>query len=85
MDYSVKYKVEIENFSDQPLELVRSEIHSGYLHNPPAPVIMPGKRESYNAHKVEIVMNELRKNQNFHFDLQIHPYYMYWSYYIRTV
>ena len=73
MDYSVKYKVEIENFSDQPLELVRSEIHSGYLHNPPAPVIMPGKRESYNAHKVEIVMNELRKNPNFHFDLQIHP------------
>ena len=73
MDYSVKYKVEIENFSDQPLELVRSEIHSGYLHNPPAPVIMPGKRESYNAHKVEIVMNELRKNKNFHFDSQIHP------------
>ena len=23
--------------------------------------------------KLEIVMNELRKNQNFHFDLQIHP------------
>ena len=23
--------------------------------------------------KVEIVMNELRKNQKFHFDLQIHP------------
>ena len=22
---------------------------------------------------LEIVMNELRKNQNFHFDLQIHP------------
>ena len=42
MDYSVKYKVEIENFSDQPLELVRSEIHSGYLNNPPPPVIMPG-------------------------------------------
>ena len=51
MDYSVKYKVEIENFSDQPLELVRSEIHSGYLHNPPPPVIMPGKKESYSAHK----------------------------------
>ena len=51
MDYSVKYKVEIENFSDQPLELVRSEIHSGYLHNPPSPVIMPGKRESFSAHK----------------------------------
>ena len=23
--------------------------------------------------KLEIVMNEMRKNQNFHFDLQIHP------------
>ena len=23
--------------------------------------------------RLEIVMNELRKNQNFHFDLQIHP------------
>ena len=23
--------------------------------------------------KIEIVMNELRKNQNFHLDLQIHP------------
>ena len=22
---------------------------------------------------IEIVMNEMRKNQNFHFDLQIHP------------
>ena len=22
---------------------------------------------------LEIVMNEMRKNQNFHFDLQIHP------------
>ena len=27
----------------------------------------------YIAVHVEIVMNELRKNQNFHFDLQIHP------------
>ena len=28
---------------------------------------------STQEQEVEIVMNELRKNQNFHFDLQIHP------------
>ena len=26
-----------------------------------------------NLFYLEIVMNEMRKNQNFHFDLQIHP------------
>ena len=48
---SVQYMVEIENFTDQPLELVRYEVHSGYMGAPPAPVIMPGEKESYNAHK----------------------------------
>ena len=28
---SVQYMVEIENFTDQPLELVRYEVHFGYL------------------------------------------------------
>ena len=30
----------------------------------------------YIAVHVEIVMNELRKNQNFHFDLDIHPTFL---------
>ena len=51
MSDSVRYMVEIDNFTDQPLELVRSEIHSGYVGAPPAPAIMPGEKESYNFHK----------------------------------
>ena len=49
--YTVKYKVEIINFTDQLLQLVRSEVHSGSLHTKPAPTIMPGGSASYIAHK----------------------------------
>ena len=47
MDYKVKYMVEIENLSDQPLHLVRSEVHSGYVNAPPPPAILPGKCPLY--------------------------------------
>ena len=47
MDYKVKYMVEIENLSDQPLHLVRSEVHSGYVNAPPPPAILPGKGPLY--------------------------------------
>ena len=36
--------------------------------------------ETEEEPKLEIVMNELRKNQNFHFDLQIHPTLLYMAY-----
>ena len=32
-----------------------------------------GPQVFFDLLKLEIVMNEMRKNQNFHFDLQIHP------------
>ena len=47
MDYKVKNMVEIENLSDQPLHLVRSEVHSGYVNIPPPPAILPGKDPLY--------------------------------------
>ena len=51
VDYSVKYMVQIINFTDQPLQLVREEVHSGSMHTRPTPTIMPGGNESYIAHK----------------------------------
>ena len=50
--FGVQYKVEIENFTNQPLILVRGEIKSGHVQSPPKD-ISPGSREStYNAHKM---------------------------------
>ena len=49
VDYSVKYMLEIINFTDQPLQLVYSEVHSGHMHTRPSPKIMPGRNESYIA------------------------------------
>ena len=51
MSYGVQYMTEIENFTNQPLILIRSEVVSGYLGSPPTTVVMPGRKESYNAHK----------------------------------
>ena len=51
LSHSVKYLVEIENFTDQVLLMARSEIHSGYFDAPPTPEIMPGRKESYNGVK----------------------------------
>ena len=51
VDYSVKYMVQIINFTDEPLQLVREEVHSGSMHTRPTPTIMPGGNESYIARK----------------------------------
>ena len=53
LSHSVKYLVEITNFTDQVLVMARSEVHSGYFNEPPPPEIMPGRKESYNGVKGE--------------------------------
>jgi len=50
VNYRVKYMLEIINFTNQPLRLVRSEVHTGHMHTPPSPTIMPGRNESYIVH-----------------------------------
>jgi hypothetical protein len=52
MSYGVKYLVEIENFTNQPLHLVNFEIHSGHVQCPPSNIIMAGHKESYNGCKI---------------------------------
>ena len=49
--YGVHYKVEIDNFTNQPLILLRGEIKSGHVQSPPMD-ISPGSKEYYTARKV---------------------------------
>ena len=50
--YGVQYKVEIDNFTNQPLILLKSGIKSGHVQKPPKGFIGPGSRECYNGHKM---------------------------------
>ena len=52
MAHSVKFMVEIENFTNQPLHLVNYEIRSGGFQSSPRNIIMPGHKESFSARKI---------------------------------
>ena len=50
MAHSVKFKMEIENFTDQPLKWVTCRIHSGHVQEPPLD-IRPGFKEVFSGRK----------------------------------
>ena len=50
--FGVQYKVEIENFTNQPLILVRGEIKSGHVQIPPKDISSGSRESTYNAHKM---------------------------------
>ena len=52
----VKFLVEIENFTNQPLHWVNSEMKSGGFKSPPVNVIMAGHKGSFSGHKMSFAL-----------------------------
>ena len=50
MDHIVKYMVEVENFTDEGLHLVKCQIHKGQIQKPPKD-IRPGFKEAFSGCK----------------------------------
>ena len=55
MAHYVKYQVVIQNFTNQQLQLVDYEVHSGHIQSAPKNTIMAGHKESFNYYKMSCV------------------------------
>ena len=56
MSHRVKFLVEIENFTNQPLHWVKLEMKSGGFQSPPANVIMAGDKKSFSGRKISYAL-----------------------------
>ena len=56
MSYKVKFLVEVENFTRQPLYFVKLQMKSGGFQNCPPRVILAGNKESFSGRKVSFAL-----------------------------
>ena len=49
MSHKVKFLVEVENFTRQPLNFVKAQMKFGGFQNMPRSVILAGEKESFNG------------------------------------
>ena len=55
MAHYVKYQLVINNFTNQELQLVDYEVHSGHILSAPKMTLMAGQKESFNGYKKSCV------------------------------
>ena len=87
MAHYVKYQVVIQNFTNEQLQLVDYEVHSGHLQSAPKITIMAGQKESFNGYKMSCVptgascsLTYRMGNSNNVVAIFIYcPYIFYWS------
>ena len=56
MSHKVKFLLEIENFTNESLHWVNSEMKTGVFHNSPPYVIMAGNKESFSGRKASYTL-----------------------------